>query len=386
MKILIDARLYSPKYTGIGRYAYELIKYLQELDTQNEYVVFLNPDEFEAFNCPSQRWTKKKIDIPHYSLKEQTDFYTILMNENADMTYFPHFNVPVRYTRPFVVTIHDLTLHYYPYKEYSPKWSLKKQIQMWVYKYIMKKTVQHAQHIVAISDSTKNDLQKEYHIKDEKITVILEGVPEHFQKASDEQLQKMKEMFGINKSYLLYTGVWRSHKNLLKLIRAFHQLIQEGKDIQLVLTGKKDPAYPEIPALITSLGLKNRVFLTGFVSEEELIALHSGAEVFVFPSLYEGFGLPPLEAMQFGVPVVTSNKASLPQVCADAAEYCDPEKAEDIARAIIHVLDSAERRQELIEKGTENLKRFSWKTMTSGILDILKTMCNNNLQTKLKKK
>jgi glycosyltransferase involved in cell wall biosynthesis len=385
MKIVIDARLYSPKYTGIGRYTYELIKYLQELDTQNAYVVFLNPEEFESFNCPNEKWTKKKIDIPHYSLKEQTELYKILKKEQADLVYFPHFNVPVRYKKPFVVTIHDLTLHYYPYKEYSPKWSLKKQIQIWVYRFLMKKTVQHAQHIVAISDNTKKDLQKEYSVSDEKISTILEGVPEHFQKASEEQILAMKKKFEINKSYLLYTGVWRSHKNLLNLISAFYKLIEQGKDLQLVLTGKKDLAYPEIPALIDELGLNERVVLTGFVSEDELISLHSSAEVFVFPSLYEGFGLPPLEAMQFGVPVVSSDRASLPQVCGEAAEYCNPEEPEDITRGVCQVLESTKRSDELIQKGTENLKRFSWKKMAGQILDIFNFVCNNRSQTKFEK-
>lgn len=382
MKIAIDARLYSPKYTGIGRYVYELIKSLQELDTHNDYVVFLNPDEYESFTCPNEQWTKKKIDIPHYSWKEQTEFYRILMSEKADLVYFPHFNVPIRYTRPFVVTIHDLTLHYFPYKEYTPKWSFKKQVQIWVYKYLMKKTVAHAKHIVAISDNTKKDLQKEYAVADEKISTILEGVPEHFQKASEDQIAVMKKSFGINKAYLLYTGVWRSHKNLLNLIKAFQVLIEQGQDLQLVLTGKKDPIYPEIPELIETLKLRDRVIMTGFVSEDDLIALHSGAEIFVFPSLYEGFGLPPLEAMQFGVPVVCSDRASLPQVCGDAAEYCDPEKPEDISRAISSILTSPEHRQALIVKGTENLKRFSWKAMTSQILDILNMVCNNSSQTK----
>lgn len=367
MTIGIDARLYSPKYTGIGRYVAEFVKHAIELDKENQFVIYLNPEEYETFQEPNERWTKKMVDIPHYSFKEQSEWNSFLQKEPVDLMYFPHFNVPVRYKKPFVVTIHDLTLHYYPYKEYTPKWSLKKQIQIWVYQFIMKMTVRHAKHIIAISENTKKDLQKEYQVPDHKVSVIYEGVPDHFSSsAPDSRLQTP------NSPYLIYTGVWRSHKNLLNLLKAFKNLVDNGNDIQLVITGKKDPAYPEIPALIEELQLSDRVILTGFVSDEELIALMSGAEVYVFPSLYEGFGLPPLESMKLGVPVACSNKASLPEVCGNAALMFDPENIPEMADQVEKLLKNPKVREEYIKKGHENLKRFSWKTMTRQIIDKLR--------------
>jgi len=382
MKIGIDCRLYSPKYTGIGRYVFELIKQLAEIDKENEYILFFNQPEFDAFPLPNERWQKRLVNIPHYSFAEQTKFYDQLSKEAVDVMYFPHFNAPIRYKKPFVVTIHDLTLHYYPYKEYKPKWSLKKQFQIWVYRFLMGQTVKHAKHIVAVSDNTKKDLLNEYAISEAKISTILEGVPEHFQKASEQQISEMKKDYNISKPYLLYTGVWRSHKNLLSLIKAFKLLKEQGKDLQLVMTGKMDPAYPEIPSLIKELGLENDVVLTGFVSEEDLIALNSAAEVFVFPSLYEGFGLPPLEAMQFGVPVACSNTSSLPQVCADAALYFDPTKPEEIAHEVSKILDDPSLKAYLIKSGKKNVERFSWKAMAAQILDLLAKKCDNSRQTK----
>ncbi|MDF2378648.1 MAG: glycosyltransferase family 1 protein [Candidatus Gracilibacteria bacterium] len=363
--------MYSPKYTGIGRYVAEFVKHAAHLDENNRFTIYLNPEEFETFQEPNDRWTKKKVDIPHYSLKEQTEWYSFLHNEPVDMMYFPHFNVPVRYKKPFVVTIHDLTLHYFPYKEYTPKWTLKKQIQIWVYKFIMKMTVKHAQHIIAISECTKKDLQKEYKVADEKVSVVYEGVPEHFQAENAPSFKGSKGSI-VSKPYLIYTGVWRSHKNLLNLLKSFKKLVDKGHDIQLVITGKKDPAYTEIPALIAELELSDRVVLTGFVTDEELISLMSGAVVYVFPSLYEGFGLPPLEAMKLGVPVACSNRASLPEVCLDAALLFDPENVDEISAQIGRFLKKPQLRTEYIEKGKQNLKRFSWEKMTKKILSNLK--------------
>ena len=370
MTIGFDCRLYSPKYTGIGRYVFELLKNLAEIDQENHYVLYFNQPEFDQFQVPNERWRKKLVNIPHYSLAEQTKFYYFLQQEKIDLMYFPHFNAPIFYKKPFLVTIHDLTLHYYPYKEYQPRWSLKKQVEILVYRFLMGRVVKNSRHIIAVSENTKKDVIKEYKIKEDKISVVLEGVPENFQKAPEETIAEMKKKFSITKPYLLYTGVWRSHKNLLKLIEAFQLVLSSGNNVQLVITGKKDPAYPEIPALIEKLSLQDKVVLTGFVSEEDLIALNSGAEVFVFPSLYEGFGLPPLEAMALSVPVACSNTSSLPEVCGDAAVYFDPRNVQDMAEKMNQLLNNPQVRQEMIERGQKNLRSFSWRKMTEKILNL----------------
>src|SRR3990167_6662557 len=158
MTIGFDCRLYSPKYTGIGRYVFELLKNLAEIDQENHYVLYFNQPEFDQFQVPNERWRKKLVNIPHYSLAEQTKFYYFLQQEKIDLMYFPHFNAPIFYKKPFLVTIHDLTLHYYPYKEYQPRWSLKKQVQIWIYRFIMGQVTKHAKHIIAVSENTKKDL------------------------------------------------------------------------------------------------------------------------------------------------------------------------------------------------------------------------------------
>lgn len=371
MTIGIDARLYSPNYTGIGRYVAEFIKHAAQLDKDNHFVVFLNPKEYTSFEVPNERWEKRKIDIAHYSFAEQWKFLRILNAAHLDMMYFPHFNAPVMYKKPFVVTIHDLTLHYYPSKSYFPKWSLKKLIQSFVYKFIMGRVMSNAQEIIAISKNTKRDIIKEYKVDKNNIRTVYEGVPEEFVRPRADVIEAVGQEFGLSKPYLIYTGVWRSHKNLLRLFEAFYQLRKRGHDLQLVITGKNDGAYPEIPQAISNHNLEDEVILTGFVSDEQLIALMSGAEAYVFPSLYEGFGLPPLESMKLGVPVACTNRASLPEVCGDAASFFNPEDVEQMSEAIRKILDDEKFAKVLVEKGHENLKKFSWKEMSQQILESL---------------
>lgn len=366
----IDCRLYSPKFTGIGRYVFELVKQLIEIDSENRYILYFNQPEFDAFQVPNERWQKKLVNIRHYSLDEQTRFAWFLNREPVDLLHFPHFNAPVLCKKPFVVTIHDLTLHYYPYKSYTPRWTIQKGMEIFVYRRLMGSITRKARHIIAVSENTKQDLMKEYQLAAAKISTVMEGVPESFQKSSLQGTEEVKKKFGITKNYLLYTGVWRSHKNLLRLLEAFRKVLDAGQDVQFVLTGKKDPVYPEIPEAIERLSMRQQVVLTGFVEEQDLVALMSGAEVYVFPSLYEGFGLPPLESMQLGVPVACSNTSSLPEVCGDAAVYFDPKNAQEIADKVLLLLKSQPIRQEFIEKGKNNIKRFSWSTMASQILDI----------------
>ncbi len=372
MTIGIDARLYSPTYTGIGRYVAEFIKHAAQLDTESRFVVFLNPKEFKTFETPNERWSKVMVDVAHYSFAEQWSFLRILKKQKLDMMYFPHFNAPIFYRKPFVVTIHDLTLHYYPSKSYFPKWSLKKTLQSLVYKVIMGRIIANSHEVIAISNNTKRDIIKEYGANKSKILTVYEGVPDEFKRPSADTVTAAAQRFGISKPYLMYSGVWRSHKNLLRLLDAFARLRKRGHDVQLVMTGKKDKAYPEIPQQIMDLSIADEVILTGFVSDEDLVSLICGAEAYVFPSLYEGFGLPPLEAMKLGVPVACSNRASLPEVCGDAASFFNPEDVEQMTEAIRKILDDKTFAKVLVQKGHENLKRFSWNDMSKQILNSLR--------------
>lgn len=373
MTIGIDCRLYSTTHTGIGRYIVELLRHIPELDQKNQYILYFNKPEFDQYQSPEERFQKKLVNIPHYSLDEQSRWPYFLKKEPLDLLHVPHFNAPIWYKKPLLVTIHDLTLHCFPDKRYEPRLSVKKLLQIAAYRFLFAQAVGSASHIITVSNHTKHDLLSHYSLSEKKISTMYEGVPEEFQRPSKEKIDEVKRKFAINVPYFSYAGSFRSHKNLLHLFQAFKEI----ENCQLVIIGKKSQEYPEIFSEIDRLGIKDRVIMTDYVSDADLMALVSGSTAFVFPSLYEGFGLPPLEAMQLQVPVIASQAASIPEVCGDGALYFDPRSPLDIAKAMKQVLSNENLRHDLIQKGLENVKKYSFKTMTQQTIDIYNKICNN---------
>jgi len=382
MRIGIDCRMYSSRFTGIGRYVYELTENLFRTDPQNEYVLFFNEPEFSLFTPPNSKVKKVLVDAPHYSYAEQTKFLHLLNKEKLDLMHFTHFNAPIFYNKPSVVTIHDLTLSFYPGKKMSSP------VHRFGYHLTIKTAVNKAKKIIAVSWNTKKDLQQLFRTDDKKISVIYEGVHEKFQPLKSEQdlkkIEDVKKKYGLafnGKPYLLYTGVWRSHKNLPKLLKAFH-ILKNDYDYQgsLVITGRKDPMYaPELEEKALSLKLEDDVIFTGLVDEKDLVHLYNGAQAYVFPSLYEGFGLPPLEAMQCGIPVVASNISSIPEICGkDNAVFFNPEDPEDMAEKIFNVTSEPSLREKLIANGLKRVKNFSWQKMTEQTLKVYHQALNRN--------
>jgi len=366
MRIGIDARFYSTKFTGIGRYNAELIKHLALLDTENEYVIFLNNPEFENFQPPNERFKKVLAVAKHYSFSEQIGFRKKLMKENLDFVHFTHFNAPIRFKLPFVVTIHDLTLSFFPGKKMGD------MMHKTGYKIVINNVVKRSKHIIAVSHNTKKDLMQYGEVADEKISVIHNGIGGEFKVLDNEKLfHAVAKKYWINKDFILYTGVWREHKNLVGLIKAFAELKKdEHFDGKLVITGREDKNYPEIKQTVHDLGLDDHVIFTGLVSEEELIALYNMAKVYVMPSFYEGFGLPVLEAMNTGTPVVSANTASLPEVVGEAGVLFDPYDCHEMAQKISLVWNDENLQKELVEKGFEQVKKFSWKKMAEETLNV----------------
>jgi glycosyltransferase involved in cell wall biosynthesis len=390
MKIGIDCRMYSSRFTGIGRYVYELTENIFRLDRENEYVLFFNEAEFTHFTPPNDKVEKVLVNAPHYSLAEQTKFLHVLNKEKLDLMHFTHFNAPIFYNRPSVVTIHDLTLSFYPGKK------MAQPLQRFGYHLTIESAVRKAKKIIAVSQNTKKDLQQIFKTPDEKISVIYEGVHEKFHPAQDavdfKKIQDVKEKFirahgtraeesalsgpeasKEDKPYLLYTGVWRSHKNLPNLLQAFHILKNDYDfDGYLVITGRPDPLYaPELEEKALSLKLENDVIFTGLVEEKDLVPLYDGALAYVFPSLYEGFGLPPLEAMQCGVPVIASNISSIPEICGQGnAVFFNPADPQDMAEKIFQVTSQKSVRENLIANGLQRVKQFSWQKMTEQTLKV----------------
>ncbi len=375
-KIGIDARFYSPNATGVGRHVYEVVQNLATLDTKNKYIIFLNEKNFKDFIPPAKNFKAEITTAAHYGFAEQTTFLKQLNQYNFDLMVFPQFNVPLFYKKKFIVTIHDLTIHLFPGKKSNA-------IKHFLYKKIMQHSSEKSAKILAVSENTKQDIIRELKIDKNKISVVYNGISSGFKKEdSAEKLKKFRKKYNLPENYFLYTGVLRTHKNILGLVKAFKifrekltpskslrevatQFLIKGdlnsKNMHLVIAGPKDDLYyPEIKKLSETLGIADFVHFTGFFPEKDFSKLFCASTAFVFPSFYEGFGIPPLEAMSVDVPVICSNTSSLPEVCNDAVLYFDPKNISEMAEKMAEILNP-KTQEKFIKKGQIQWKKFTWK-------------------------
>jgi glycosyltransferase involved in cell wall biosynthesis len=355
----IDARMYGYAQTGIGNYIRHLVNDITEIDNKNNFVIFLNEEEFDNFPIKSERIKKVKINSKWYSWKEQLIFPYNLYKEKLDLMHFTHFNSPILYFKKSIVTIHDITPYFFPGHK------MKSVIRKIGFRLVFWASVKKARKVIAVSNATKKDIVTYFKIKPEKIEVIYEGADQQFRfLEKTEEIESLKHKYQLKKPFLFYTGVWRNHKNLVGLIKAF-KLVKEHYqlDINLVLGGKDDPYYPEVRKTWKELGLDQEIIPVGFIDQEELPIFYNAAYAFIIPSFYEGFGLIGLEAMNCGTPVISSNSTSLPEILGEAAVYFDPNKPEEIAEKINLVFKDKVLYNTLRSKGFEQAKKYSWDDM-----------------------
>lgn len=367
MKIAIDARFYRNTTGGIGRYTRALLHELEKLDRDNQYTIYITPEDDAEYDLRAKNFQKVISPISHYSIAEQTKFLNILNRGKFDLVHFTNFNHPILYRGKFVITIHDLTLMLYP--SFSAKRSF---IKKWGLGITMKNAIKKAQKIIAISKATKKDLVKVLQADPAKIEVVYEGIdPQYNTRPIVYRLSSLAK-YKINKPYLLFISQWRPHKGILQLVEAFEILKKQFKiPHQLVIVGKPNPDFPEIPKAISHSSFVKDIITPGFVDEEDLPELYRQAELFVFPSHYEGFGLPPLEAMACGTPVVASNVSCVPEILGKAAVYFDPYEPADIAKTV-HTASTKEQKNKeiMVKKGLEQARKYSWKKMAAETLEI----------------
>lgn len=356
MNIGIDGRFYRRKTAGLSRYTQELVKNLLMTDKQNQYILFLTPDDqAEAEELKAPNLEKIIIPIVHYGLSEQIKLPAILAKYNLDIMHFLNFNHPIFYSGKFIVTIHDLTMLYFPQGK-SQKSFLRRFIMRWIFRH----AALRANRVIAISQNTKNDFVKEFKAAPEKVKVIYEGAGEKL-KSDVLTVAQVKKNLRLEKPFLLFVSQWRPHKGLQYLVKAFEILRQKmGQDILLVITGERNPNFPEIEKQIKQSPERKSIITPGFVSDKELAALYRLCAVFVSPSLYEGFGLPQLEAIQNGAVVASSNLSCLPEILGHGALYFDPKNPEDMAQKIHSLLTDQPLLTKLKKEAAINLVRFSW--------------------------
>ena len=374
MKIAIDARMYGPEFGGggLGRYVEQLVTHLQDLDKEHEYTLFLKPGNAKTCTITNPNFTKEVVDIHWYTVKEQLKLPGHIDAVGANLVHFPHWNVPLRIKTPFVVTIHDLILLEQPMSA-KAKATTRNPLVYWAkyaaYKRVLKHAVTASRHIIAVSDYTKAAIQKHFpRVSAEKISVIHEGVTD-FPKTEDAALPKALE----DETYFLYVGNAYPHKNLESLMHAFSYFYRLHPEVKLVLAGREDVFYERLKKELDEIDVPNEaVHFVMNPSDAKLRQLYENATLYLFPSKSEGFGLPPLEAMQLGVPVAAARTTSLPEILGDAALYFSPDDLEEMVDVMEQVLENAETRELLRKKGKKQVKKYAWSDMAAATQSIYK--------------
>ncbi len=366
MHIGIDARFLGPGGKGLGRYTEKLLTNLEAIDRENRYTIFLRPENFDTYHPGNPGFTKILAPYRWYSWQEQIGFPRLLAKHRLDLMHFPHFNVPILYRRPFIVTIHDLIITHFPTVRATRLGPVMYYFKRLGYTVAIRSAVRRAKKVITVSEYVKNELHDYFHLAKESIVVTYEAA-DAFPENSDTPEQILRRL-QIQSPFLLYVGNAYPHKNLELLLESFVELRRQHPEVKLVLVGKMDYFYTRLLALRQALKLDDAVIFPGYVADADLPALYRQAMLYVFPSLSEGFGLPPLEAMQYGAPVACSSYSCLPEILGQSAAYFDPKNKHAIVQVLSDLIQHEEKRAVLRQRGFEQVKRYSWKNMAEQTL------------------
>ena len=364
MKIVFDGRWIGR--TGIGRYSYELLRELQEVDTDNEYIVMLLPHAFEGWEPSNANFSKVLVHEEVYTLKEQFSLPFTIRRLKPDLVHFPHFAYPIAYTGKFVVTVHDMTLVHFKNAHGSALKKLLYEGKYWASRLTLWAAVRRAKGIITPTEFVKNELEDHFGLIPRTVTVTLEGVNEDLAEAHSAV------EVGVEGPFILYVGNYYPYKNVERMIRAFSKSQSFERGTKFVIVGKSDYFRRGLERVVDELGLNQAVIFAGRVDDDQLAALYQHAELYVFPSLSEGFGLPGLEAMTHGTPVLSSNASCLPEVYGAAADYFDPLDVVDMRTKLDALLNDPKRLKELSQAGFSQSSHFSWSQMARLTLAVYK--------------
>lgn len=349
------------KRVGISEYAYELLIEFQKFKNDNKFTIYLKEPPKNHMPAPTSNFTYKVIGPKKF----WTQFglpLSLYLERKPQIFFSPTHYAPRFSPIPTVISIMDLSFIHFP--DLFAKKDLY-QLNSWT-----KYSVKNAKAILTISNSTKDDIIKLYGVKPEDIYVTYPGIKKSESwSLKGRNMDELSKKFGIKGDYVLFVGTLQPRKNIEVLIEAFS--ILKSKEMQLIIVGKRGWLYEDILKAPEKYGVSDKVKFLDFVSDEELPYLYQNAMCFVLPSLYEGFGLPVLEAMKYGCPVLTSNVSSLPEAGGDAALYFNPKDPADIARQIKRVIEDPKLRTAMIEKGKAQIKKFSWEKTARQTLKVL---------------
>lgn len=375
LRIGIDGRGIYKAIDGIGRYSLNLIRNLASIDQTNQYIIFKNRDiEKKIVDAPN--FHEIKVDFRHLSLRTVLYFPFLIKKFHLDVFHSPFFVAPLWGIRNLIVTVHDLMVLNFP-GFFGGRSYMKEKSASLYHRIFVPLSVRKAKRVIAVSQSTKKDLVDRLYIEPEKISVIYEAVDDSFTRSyTPSQIEAFKIHKRLPGKFLLYVGNMKPYKNINLIISALDILRRKNMlEHKFVIAGKKDRFFPFVYKDLKDKHLLNDVILMDYVSDDELPLLLKCADVFVFPSLSEGFGLPPLEAMSLGVPTIVSNASSLPEVVGDGALIVDPHDSNDLAQAISRLMADESLRNSLSRKGIEQSKTFSWVKAALQTLMIYKEVC-----------
>lgn len=383
MRVAIDIRAVSD--FGVGTYIRNVVREIGKLDRTNEYVLVGEAERiFDVRRLPSN-FSTVALSVPPSSTRGYLALRKILREQNCDLMHLPSlfWLPPYLPPCPYVVTVHDVL-------DYMYRAANGRGLRGSVHFYSTRFVLRHASRIMAVSNFTKNDVARLFGIPGDRIEVIYNAIDERFMQghASSEEQQFIAERYQVNYPFVLYAGRISPHKNLIRIIEAFSSLKAELSkddllsDLKLIIIGDEVSRHPDLRRTVVKSGVQNDVRFLGFVPIDVLRIFYDAAKAFVFPSLYEGFGLPPLEAMAHGTPVITSNTSSLPEVVGSGAVLVNPENVFEIRKALYRTLTDQGLREKLKLKGYEQVKRYSWESSVSRMLQVFDSVAGRRHQTR----
>ena len=369
VKIAIDIRRMSE--FGVGTYIRNVVRTLGRLDHENKYLLIGPPPKVLEIGALPRNFHAVPLTAPERSVRGYREFRTALQRLNCDLVHIPNlFSIPRGLPCRYVMTVHDMLEHMSRAREQNGFWRS-------VHFQLTKRVLGGASRIFAVSNFTRNEIEKLFEIPSARIEVVYNAIDERFlhghASAADRDL--IAQRYQVTYPFLLYAGRISAHKNVVRMIEAFSALKTELErdqaypDLKLIIIGDDLSGNPDLRRTVVRSGVQNDVRFLGFVPIEVLRIFYDEAKIFVFPSLYEGFGLPPLEAMVHGTPVVTSNVSSLPEVVGNAAVLVNPENVFEIMRALHRVLMDQPLRERMKERGYLQATKFSWEKSVRRILE-----------------
>ena len=382
MKIGIEGqRLFREKKHGMDMVALELINELQKLDKENEYVVFVKPDKDKCALKVTPNFKIVELDGGPYPIWEQIALPKAAKKEGCHILHCTSNTAPISPGMPLVTTLHDII--------YMESISIFSKAGTWYQKtgnmyrrFVVPRVVKKSDSIITVSKFERKRIANFFSIpeNDERLVAIYNGVTEHFRHINDQnELNRVKQLYNLPEKFLFFLGNTDPKKNTPGVLKAFSDYLKKtGDDMFLVMLDFEKSALDKILSEIGDKDLKSRILLTGYVVNTDLPAIYNLCSIFLYPSLRESFGIPMLEAMRCGVPVITSNTSSMPEVSGDAAYIVDPYKPQEITEGIIELLNNKQLRDDLIKKGNKQSQKFSWKNMAIDVLDLYKSVYKNH--------